>query len=118
MSEYRTWGQEDLWWQENFASRSYAVGRDYQELRPAYQYGFESASHYLGREWKDVETDLRSGWDKFEGKGPGGARWENVKDAVKDAWHRITGQRDVDTDKMAEFEKERLSGGVASSQRK
>ncbi len=26
----------------------------------------------------------------------------------------MTGQHDVDTDKMAEFERERLSGGVAS----
>jgi hypothetical protein len=28
---------------------------------------------------------------------------------VKDAWHRITGQHDVDTDKMAQFEEDRLS---------
>ncbi len=37
--------------------------------------------------------------------------WESVKDAVKDAWHRITGQHDVDTDKMAEFEEDRIGRG-------
>jgi hypothetical protein len=109
MSDYTNWNQEDTWWRENFSSRPYSAGHQYEEFRPAYQYGFESANHHLGRDWKDVETDLRTGWDKFEGKGPGGAKWENIKDAVKDAWHRMTGQHDVDTDKMAEFERERLS---------
>ena len=115
MNDYRTWTQEDAWWRDNFSSRPYVEGREYEELRPAYQYGYESANHHLGREWNEVENDLRTGWDKFEGKGPGGARWENVKDAVKDAWHRITGQHDVDTDKMAEFERERQAGGVQSA---
>ncbi len=115
MNDYRTWIQEDAWWRENFSTRPYVEGRQYEELRPAYQFGYESANHHLGREWNEVELDLRTGWDKFEGKGPGGATWENVKDAVKDAWHRITGQHDVDTDKMADFERERQSGGVGSA---
>ena len=62
----------------------------------------------MGRNWNDVETDLRSGWDKFEGRKGAGGTWESVKDAVKDAWHRITGQHDVDTDKMADFEEDRV----------
>jgi hypothetical protein len=112
MTDYNTWDQEDTWWRDNFLSRPYAAGRTYEDFRPAYRYGFESASHHAGRDWKEAETDLRTGWDKFEGKGPGGAKWEDIKDAVKDAWHRITGQHDVDADKMSEFEKDRLSGGV------
>jgi hypothetical protein len=118
MNEYRSWAQEDVYWRDNFASRPYAVGRVYEEFRPAYHYGFESANHHLGRSWNDVEGDLRTGWDKFEGRGPGGARWEDIRDAVKEAWHRITGEHDVDTSRMAEFERERLAGGVPSSSKK
>ena len=108
MAQNRTWTDEDNWWRNNFSSRPYATGRNYEDFRPAYQYGFESGQHHLGRKWNDVETDLRSGWEKFEGKKGAGGTWESVKDAVKDAWHRITGQDDVDTDKMADFEEDRV----------
>ncbi len=111
----RTWSQEDIWWRENFGSRPYAVGRQYEEFQPAYRYGFESARGDSGRAWHEIEESLRTGWDRFEGKKAGGAAWENIKDAVKDAWHRVTGQHDVDPDRMAQFEKERLAGGVPSS---
>ena len=111
MATPSTWMQEDNYWRENFATRPYATGRKYEEFQPAYQYGYESGLHHLGRTWRDVERDLRTGWDKFEGKGPLGAAWENVKDAVKDAWHRVTGQSDLDPEKMSESEVDRLSGG-------
>ena len=108
---YPTWEEEESWWRGNYASRPYATGRSYEEFRPAYQYGYRCATQYMGRTWDEAEPDLRSGWDKFEGKGPGGAKWENVKDAVRDAWHRITGQHDVDAGKMSESEVDRLSHG-------
>jgi hypothetical protein len=111
MADFTTWEAEDRFWQDNYASRTYASGFSYEELRPAYRYGYESGRHHMGRTWDDVQNDLRSGWDKFEGKGPGGALWENVKDAVKDAWNRVTGQHDVDASKMSESEVDRLSHG-------
>ena len=116
MTDFRSWDQEDVYWRENFPARAYATGRKYEDYRDAFRYGYESGIHSLGRKWREVEADLRTGWDKFEGRRTGGAAWENVKDAVKDAWHRITGQDDVDTEKMSEFERERLSGGVPPSQ--
>jgi hypothetical protein len=111
MAQNRTWIDEDRWWQENFSSRPYASGRNYEDFRPAYQYGFESGQHHLGRRWNEVESDLQSGWEKFEGKKGAGSTWENVKHAIRDAWDRVTGQHQVDTDKMAEFEEDRISRG-------
>lgn len=111
MTQSRTWNDEDLWWRENFSSRPYATGRTYEEFRPAYQYGFESGQHHMGRSWDEVETDLRSGWEKFEGKKGAGGTWENVKHAVRDAWNRITGQHELEAEKMSESEVERLSHG-------
>jgi hypothetical protein len=63
----------------------------------------------MGRNWNEVEADLRTGWDKFEHRGT--STWENVKAAVRDAWHRVTGQKDLDANKMSESEVDRLSHG-------
>jgi hypothetical protein len=95
------WDEEDAWWKANYASRPYAKGRPYDELRPAYFYGYVSTHRHRGRSWDEAKDDLRTGWDKFEAKGPGGAAWENVKDAVHDAWNRLTGKNRLDVDKMS-----------------
>ena len=102
MADNRTWDQEDKWWEQNFSARPYATGRKYDEFRPAYRYGFESGTHHMGRAWNEVESDLRTGWDKFESRPAGGSTWEDIKDAVRDAWHRVTGQKDLDVDRMSE----------------
>ena len=107
----KTWDQEDSWWRENYGGRPYATGRNYEEFRPAYQYGFESGSHHMGRNWNDVESDLRTGWDRHEGRGGAESTWDKVKDAVRDAWNRVTGQSDVDADRMSESEVNRMSQG-------
>lgn len=86
------WETEDNFWHENFSSRPYAIGPDYYErFRPAYRYGFESARHHAGRTWEDAEADLRTGWDKYEHRGEHKSAWEEIKDAVRDAWDRVTG---------------------------
>ena len=83
------WGTEELYWRDNWSTRPYAsADRSFEYYRPAYQYGVESATRYRGREWKGVENDLRSGWDRFENRSQN--TWENVKDAVRDAWNRVT----------------------------
>jgi len=34
-----------------------------------------------------------------------------VKHAIRDAWHRVTGQHDLDADRMSEAEVDRISQG-------
>ena len=64
------WETEDNYWHENFSSRPYAIGPDYYDrFRPAYRYGFESATHGLGRTWDDAEPDLRAGWERYQHRG-------------------------------------------------
>lgn len=87
------WETENNYWYENFTSRPYSLGPDfYERFRPAYQYGFESAHRHTGRSWEDAEADLRSGWDGYEGRGAQTSAWEEIKDAVRDAWDRATGK--------------------------
>ena len=77
---------EDRYWRESYSTRPYAAGRTYDDLRPAYRYGYESAVYYHGRPWNDVESDLRSTWDRHSTR----SKWDEVKDAVRDAWDRAT----------------------------
>jgi hypothetical protein len=111
MATIKSWNEEDSWWRNNFSSRPYATGRDYEDFRPAYQYGYESGLHQMGRKWNDVESDLRTGWEKFEGRRGAGSTWDNVKHAIRDAWHRVTGEHDLDADRMSESEYDRVSQG-------
>jgi hypothetical protein len=84
------WETEDNYWFENFSSRPYAVGPDfYDRFRPAYRYGFESAQHHLGRHWDEAEADLRQGWETYQHRGSAPSTWEQVKEAIRDAWDRV-----------------------------
>lgn len=83
------WTSEDRYWRENFASRPYAsTDRGYDYYQPGYQYGYEAAKRHRGRQWSDVEGDLERGWSSSE-RGSS-SKWQEVKQAVKDAWDRVT----------------------------
>jgi hypothetical protein len=86
------WSSERDWWRDNYSSRPYAsADRGFDQYEPGYRYGYESASRYRGRNWNDVEPDLRSGWNNYEHRGANKSTWEEIKDSVKDAWDHVTG---------------------------
>ncbi len=78
---------EEAYWREAHASRPYAANRTYDELAPAYRYGWESRVRHADRNWNDVEGDLGHGWEKA--KGNSRLAWNEAKEATRDAWHRI-----------------------------
>lgn len=89
-----SWDAEDRFFETNFDTRPYSQpGQFYGQFRPAYRYGFESASHSLGRTWEEAEPDLEAGWGRYEHRGENPSTWEEIKDAVKDAWDRVTNHR-------------------------
>ena len=80
---------EDAYWRENYKTRPYAQG-DYsydEDYRPAYQYGWESRTRHQGKQFDEVEPDLRRDWEQRKG----GSRlgWDSAKQATRDAWHRV-----------------------------
>jgi hypothetical protein len=89
----RSWDDEDDYWRANYRTRPYASVAEYEYdyFRPAYQYGYDGASRNQGRSWSDVEPELARGWDGYEHRGD--STWEQMKDAVRDAWDRLTGSR-------------------------
>ena len=79
---------EDQYWRDNYSTRPYASDTSYDELGPAYQYGWETRGKYdRDRRFEDVETELSSGWDRSRGQSRLG--WDRAKHATRDAWDRI-----------------------------
>jgi hypothetical protein len=80
---------ESHYWRSAYKSRpyhqpTYNFDTDYA---PAYAYGSEARTRYVGRQWDDsLENDLRSNWDKVKAKSR--LTWEEAKGAVRDAWER------------------------------
>ncbi|SHG74273.1 YsnF/AvaK domain-containing protein [Massilia sp. CF038] len=71
-------------WTSNFANE----GGSYEDYAPAYSYGSSMArsTAYGGRQWNDVESNLRSDWEQ---RYPQSA-WEKIKAAVRHGWDRMT----------------------------
>jgi hypothetical protein len=87
------WNDEDAYWRSNYRSRPYAsaAGKDYDYYQPGYRYGYDAASRYENRNWTDVEADLSRDWNAYEHRGT--STWEQMKEAARDAWDRVTGKR-------------------------
>lgn len=81
------WATDESYWREHWQMRPYVTAsRGFDFYHPAYHYGHTAAGTHRGRSWDEVEGELRTGWDRYEHRGQ--SRWEDVKDAVRDAWHR------------------------------
>jgi hypothetical protein len=87
------WDDEDVYWRSNYQGRPYASSGsyDYDYYRPGYRFGYEAANRYEERSWNEVESDLSRSWNSYEHRGD--STWEQIKDAVRDAWDRVTGKR-------------------------
>ena len=87
----RSWTDEEKYWRENYKNRPYASGQTYETFGPAYRFGYDATDRYRGKSWTDVEPDLGRDWDRYEHRGQ--STWQQMKNAVKDAWDRVTGNK-------------------------
>ncbi len=79
---------EEQHWRETYTSRPYVEDATYEDLAPAYQYGFQTRVLYLApKTFDDVEPELERHWEAVKGDSPLG--WERAKHAARDAWERI-----------------------------
>jgi len=79
--------EEDAFWRSSYESRPYAKGRAYEDLRPAYKYGWEARCRYGDCGWNAAETELARDWDKAKCDTRLG--WDEAKHATRDAWDRV-----------------------------
>jgi len=82
---------DDSYFRNHFTSTYGASGDSYDDYAPAYSYGSQMASsgRYTGRQWDEVESDLRTDWESRSSGGP--STWEKMKAAVRHGWDRMTG---------------------------
>lgn len=78
---------EDAFWRIHYGTRPYASGRTYEDLQPAYRWGWEARTRYEDRSWGDVERDLERDWNARFGSMD--LPWSEARHAVRDAWDRI-----------------------------
>jgi hypothetical protein len=66
------------------------TGRSYEEFQPAYFYGYDLAGNpqYRNMTWEQVEMDARRSWEREHHD----TLWDDIKDAVREGWMRVTGQ--------------------------
>jgi hypothetical protein len=79
---------EEAYWKEHYSNRPYySEDVGYDTYAPAYRFGWESASRHSGRNFDEVERDLRGDWEKSKH----GTRlgWDKAKQAIRDAWERV-----------------------------
>ena len=90
---------EEGYWRDNYTSRPY-VNRSYtfdDDYAPAYRTGWESRQRYADRRFDEVESDLGRDWDRM--KGNSRLKWEEAKQAARDAWDRVDGEYDGPRDR-------------------
>lgn len=71
----------------DFQNRYSNRGMSYEQLSPAYRYGYHMGmdQRYRGGDWDRVEADARRDWEQqHQHEGP----WEKFKDAIRYGWDR------------------------------
>jgi stress response protein YsnF len=66
------------------------AGDTYENYAPAYRYGYDMASdpRYQGRDFSEVESDLRTDYARRYPT----STWERIKDSVRYGWDKVTGR--------------------------
>ena len=82
---------DDAFYRQDWQTRYANLGGSYDDYAPAYLYGNEmrGSAKYQGRQWDDVESDLRSDWDARHAGGKP-STWEKMKAAIRSGWDRMT----------------------------
>ena len=83
---------EDNWLREYHSTETKKVANSTPDTyRSAYRYGLTETrgDKYAGKRFEDVETDLRSGWEKSRDKS--GLTWDHARGAVRHAYDKVSG---------------------------
>lgn len=87
---------EEAYWRANYKNRPYfEAGKEYDYYHPAYEYGWESSSHYRDQNFSAVESDLEKEWPTRRGKSE--FEWDDARPVVEDAWNRVRDPKAYDT---------------------
>jgi len=98
---------EDNWLREYYGSeKNRMAGATPDTYRPAYRYGLESSSRYGAKRFEDVETDLRSDWERSHAASTG-LTWDQARGAARHAFDRTIQLREEEL----KVDKHRVNAG-------
>jgi hypothetical protein len=87
---------EEAFWREHYKNRTYyEAGKSYDYYHPAYEYGWESSSHYRDQNFETVEDELKRDWPNRRSKSE--LEWDDARPVVRDAWDRVRTPNAFDT---------------------
>lgn len=86
----RTFDEYDADFRNFYTSNLSKSGASYEDLKPAYKYGYSLATRepFRSSPWSAVETDTRRIWEE---KNPG--TWDQNKAVIKYAWEKVRSAR-------------------------
>jgi uncharacterized protein (TIGR02271 family) len=98
MSGMRNWNEISPQFRQTWQTRYGSQGGRYEDYEPYYRYGYEMSSdpRYQGRDWSQIEPDLRrnyGSWAQRNGYRADESGWDRFKDSVHDSWDSMRGRR-------------------------
>jgi uncharacterized protein (TIGR02271 family) len=74
----------------DFAARYESSAGAYEDYAPSYRYGYEMASdpRYQGRDFSEVEADLRNDY----GRRYPNSTWDKMKESIRYGWDKVRGR--------------------------
>lgn len=85
--------KEEAYWKNNHMHRDYFNSTiAYDNYAPAYRFGIEAYSTYVGRDFGQIEAQLEKQWNNEihnEERGTSRLTWDTAKLATRDAYERL-----------------------------
>jgi hypothetical protein len=79
---------ENAYWRETYESCVYFdPNTSYDEIQPAYRYGWEMRIRHVDKDFEEAEPTLVAGWERARAHSR--LTWPQARSACRDAWGRI-----------------------------
>jgi hypothetical protein len=79
---------EEQFWKTVYVEEPYyEEGKAFEYYAPAYRIGWEGRARFPGRQFDEVEAELRKDYDRFISEGA--PDWETGRQAARSAWNRV-----------------------------
>lgn len=87
----RSWQEMSPQYRQRWQTRFGTTGGRWEDYEPYYRYGYEMANdpRYQGREWRDVEPDLRrdyTSWAQRSGYTGDPNGWDRYNEQIRESW--------------------------------
>jgi hypothetical protein len=81
--------EEETYWRENHEKQHYfSTLNTYDSYAPAYRFGVDAYSIFVGRDFDEIEDQLGRQWDAGA-RGSSRLTWDSAKLATRDAYNRL-----------------------------